>query len=93
MSNKVIGFLRWLWKRIKYEVNFPESSENMTVQEYLARKKAIVTRKNFFSPSPDEISALLQLSIDVRNDESLTMRERDALLEVIAWPSWFPVER
>ena len=90
---KIIELLRRAWRRIKYEINYPESSENIVVQDYLRRKKAIVTRKNFFSPSPDEISALLQLSIDVRNDESLTMKERDALLIIIAWPAWFQIQR
>jgi len=85
--------LKELWRKAKYWMNYPASSENPVVQDYLRRKHAIVTRRNFFSPSQDEIDALYGLSVAVRGDASLDEDEREALLGLIAFPGWFMIER
>lgn len=91
--SRVVDRLKGIWKKIKYEIGYPETSENIVVQDYLAKIKNIVTKKNFFSPSQEEVISLMELCDIIRQDETLNQKETDALLQEIAWPSWFQVEK
>jgi len=83
-----------LWKRIVYEIKFPDSSDNHRVLDYLAAIRVIAGGKKTFSdPSEKRIAELLKICDRVREDDGLTDKERDALLQEIAWPEWFPVRR
>ena len=94
MIQKIKALFKVFWARVKYEFYYPRSSENPDVQRYLAAIDVIVgNRRSFFSPSERRVVALAELCERIRNDETLTGKETDALLQKIAWPGWFPVEK
>jgi len=79
------NFFQKSWQRIKHEFYYPQSSTNPIVQQYLIKIDTCIKNKM--------MRELFELVNIIRNDQFLTDKETSALLQEIAWPGWFLVEK
>jgi len=71
------------WKRVRGEV----------YEGYKTRVKSTIKKYGFFNPTPEGIAELATIEKEVREDTNLDIDEIICLLEEIAWPGWYPVEK